>query len=100
MDIADVKAGRDRSSNDAAFMIVGHLVAGIVLYGGIGWLLGRWFGHQPTFIAGGLFVGMAASLYLVHLRLVQAEQRVVITNVSDRVSRSLPANASARERIR
>lgn len=73
MDIASVKAGRDRSTNDAAWMVVGHLIAGIIFYGGVGWLLGRWLGNQPVWMAGGIFVGLAASLYLVHVRLEQVE---------------------------
>ena len=51
-------------------MITGRLLAGMILYGAVGWLLGRWLGHEALFIAGGSF-GMAASLYLVLARLNQ-----------------------------
>ncbi len=71
----DVRDGRARTPNETAWMITGRLVAGMVLYGGIGWLLGRWLGHEPLFIAGGLLIGMAASLYLVYARLRHEEQQ-------------------------
>jgi len=50
-------------------MITGRITAGLLLYGGIGWLLGRWLGHESLFIAGGLLFGMVASLYLIYARL-------------------------------
>lgn len=45
----------------------GYLVAGVGLYGGIGWLLDRWLG--TTFlVAIGIFVGMGLSIYLIFKR--------------------------------
>lgn len=58
-----------RATADAAWMIVGHLLAGIVLYAGIGWLLSLWLGHRSLFIAGGALVGLGLSMYLVFTRL-------------------------------
>ncbi len=69
MDVGEVRAGHDRSSQDAAWMVVGSLIAGIVLYGGIGWLLGGWLGRQSMFTAGGVLFGLAAGFYLVYVRL-------------------------------
>lgn len=66
------KATADRkaaSPNETAWMITGRLLAGMLLYGAIGWLLGMWLGHQALFTAGGILFGMAASLYLVLARL-------------------------------
>jgi F0F1-type ATP synthase assembly protein I len=57
------------SPNETAWMITGRLVAGMIVYGGLGWLLGLWLGHQALFIAGGVLFGIAASLYLVLARL-------------------------------
>ncbi len=72
-DVADKKAA---SPNETAWMITGRLMAGMLLYGAIGWLLGRWLGHQPLFIAGGILFGMSASLYLVLARLNQETDRM------------------------
>lgn len=60
--------GGDRTTADSAWMIVSSLLAGIILYGGIGWLLGLWLGHQGAFVAAGVILGSALSLYLVHVR--------------------------------
>lgn len=48
---------------------MGNLIAGMAIYGGLGWLLGHWFGHQPAFMAVGLVFGLAAGLYLIYVRL-------------------------------
>ena len=63
------RAGQDRSTANAAWMIISRLMAGIVLYGGIGWLLSLWLGHQAALVATGVIVGVALSLYLVHTRI-------------------------------
>lgn len=60
---------RDRETADHAWMIVSHLLAGILLYGGIGWLLSLWLGHRAVLVASGVIVGSALSLYLVHVRI-------------------------------
>ncbi len=65
---AETKAA---SPNETAWMITGRLLAGMLLYGAVGWLLGQWLGHEALFIAGGILFGMAASLYLVLARLNQ-----------------------------
>ena len=44
--------------------VVGTLLAGIVVWGGIGWLLDRWLGTS-FLVAIGVIVGAAASIYLV-----------------------------------
>lgn len=62
---------RDGSTANAAWTIVSNLIAGIVLYGGIGWLLSLWLGHRAAFVAGGVLVGTALSLYLAHVRTSQ-----------------------------
>lgn len=58
-----------RESDDVAWVAVSHLIAGIALYGGLGWLLGRWLGNQSLFVAGGVLVGTAFALYLMYARL-------------------------------
>lgn len=69
MDKARVAGQRDRNSNDAAWMVMGNLIAGMVCYGGLGWLLGHWFGNQSILTAVGFVFGLAAGTYLVFVRL-------------------------------
>lgn len=69
MDIADVRAGRDRSSLDAAWMVMGSLISGILIYGAAGWLVGGWLGAQQLVTAIGAIFGMGAATYLVIARL-------------------------------
>lgn len=71
---------RDRTTADSAWMIVSHLLAGILLYGGIGWLLGLWLGHQAAFVAAGVILGSALSLYLVHIRVSRLDGDIPIKN--------------------
>lgn len=68
----DDRLERDRTTVDTAWNTMSRLIAGMVLYGGIGWLLGLWLGNPRAFAAIGLVVGMALSLYLVHVRLSAA----------------------------
>jgi ATP synthase protein I len=66
----DARDGRDRvAPNETAWMITARLIAGIAIYGGVGWLLGQWLGHESLFIAGGGLFGMAAGLWLVYFKL-------------------------------
>jgi hypothetical protein len=58
-----------RLSDDAAWAVVSHIAAGIILYGGAGWLLGRWLGHQEYFAAGGVLFGVALALFMLFRRL-------------------------------
>jgi ATP synthase protein I len=44
--------------------ITGYLVAGMVLYGGLGWLIDRWAGTSNVFAPIGVIFGLAAGLYL------------------------------------
>lgn len=63
----------DRSTSDIAWQITGRLLAGMLLYGAIGWLIGLWLGQQRMLTAAGILFGMFASLYLVFARLREAE---------------------------
>ena len=59
----------DRSTSDMAWRSVSYLTAGILLYGGIGWVLGYFFGHQSAFIAAGVILGISLALYLTYARI-------------------------------
>jgi ATP synthase protein I len=39
------------------------LVAAVVAFCGLGWLLDRWFGTEPWLLIAGIVVGSAAGLY-------------------------------------
>jgi F0F1-type ATP synthase assembly protein I len=55
-----------RQTDSAMWTIVGHMVSAIVVYGGLGYLLGRWTGHPILLLFGTLF-GVALSLwYTIH----------------------------------
>ena len=58
----------DRSTSDMAWRSVSYLTAGILFYGGIGWLVGKYFGHQSAFMAVGVILGISLALYLTYAR--------------------------------
>lgn len=45
-----------------------ELVSGILVWGGVGYLLDRWLGTSPWLLGLGCFVGNGAGLYLMWLR--------------------------------
>jgi F0F1-type ATP synthase assembly protein I len=47
--------------------IISELLAGIVFYGGLGWLLDKWLGTSYL-IAIGIVVGLVISLYIITKR--------------------------------
>lgn len=55
--------------SDTAWIIVSHLLTGILLYAALGWLLSLWLGNAPLLIGAGALLGMFLSLYLIHRRL-------------------------------
>jgi F0F1-type ATP synthase assembly protein I len=50
-----------------AYAVLSYLLAGVILYGGIGWLLDWWLGTRG-FVAVGIVLGAAAGVWLVWLR--------------------------------
>ena len=72
----EVADRQEVTPNETAWMITGRLLSGMILYGGIGWLLSLWLGHRSLFIAGGILFGMAASLYLVFARLKHENEQM------------------------
>ena len=49
------------------YAVISYLLGGVILYGGIGWLLDWWLGTRG-FVGGGIVVGAAAGVWLVWLR--------------------------------
>ncbi len=58
----------DRETADIAWRSVSYLTAGLMFYGGLGWLIGLKFGHQQVFMAVGLILGISLALYLTYAR--------------------------------
>ncbi|MDQ7993464.1 MAG: AtpZ/AtpI family protein [Propionicimonas sp.] len=49
---------------DQGYRIVSILISGLLVYGGLGWLLDRWLGTS-WFMPIGLVLGVALGVYLV-----------------------------------
>lgn len=62
-------AGQDfpLPSRGAGYTVLSYLIAGIIAYGGIGWLVGRAV-HEAVIFPVGMLVGLAISLGLVIYR--------------------------------
>lgn len=54
-----------------AWSIIGILLAGVIAWGGIGWLVDRWLGTN-LFLPIGILVGAAGAFYLVVRRYGQS----------------------------
>lgn len=50
-----------------AYAVISYLLGGVILYGGLGWLLDQWLGTRG-FVAGGIVLGAAGGIVLVWLR--------------------------------
>ena len=51
-----------------AWSIIGTLFGGILVWGGIGFLLDRWLDLRWLFLPIGMVIGAGASIYLVYVR--------------------------------
>jgi F0F1-type ATP synthase assembly protein I len=49
---------------DVVWSIIGTMIAGVLAWGGIGWLLDRWLGTR-FLVAIGIVLGMAGAFYLI-----------------------------------
>lgn len=59
----------DRTTSDLAWSMSSKVLAGILVYGGVGWALDRWLGFDAIFLPVGVILGAAIALYLVFVRL-------------------------------
>jgi ATP synthase protein I len=53
---------------DEASVMGVELMAAVLTWAGVGWLVDRWLGTDPWFLAIGALVGNAAGIYLIWLR--------------------------------
>jgi F0F1-type ATP synthase assembly protein I len=64
---ADTDADEARKTESQMWTFVGHMAAALTVYGGLGYLLGRWTGH-PILLLVGVLLGMVLSLgYTVYI---------------------------------
>lgn len=60
---------------DHASRATADILAGPVVWGGIGWLADRWLGTDPWLLSIGIMGGFAGGLYLVWLRTARSRQQ-------------------------
>lgn len=52
--------------------LISYLISGMLVYGGLGWLLDRWLGFTSLFLPIGLVLGVAAGGYLGYMRFLRS----------------------------
>lgn len=63
--------GRDDggwSGMGTAWAVMGTLISGIVVWGGVGYVIDRLVGLRWLFLPIGMVIGIATSIYIVYLR--------------------------------
>ena len=58
-----------KTTSDDPWAIVGRLISGILIYGGLGWLIGSWFNKVEMFVAAGSVLGIGLALYMTYKQL-------------------------------
>jgi F0F1-type ATP synthase assembly protein I len=56
---------------DLSSAVIAEILAGPVVWGGVGWLADRWLGTAPWLFVIGVMGGFVGGLYLVWLRLTR-----------------------------
>jgi ATP synthase protein I len=59
------------ASESDGWRMVSYMIGGMVVYGGVGWLIGRWTG-LPVLFPIGMIVGIAASVALIIFRVTRS----------------------------
>ena len=68
IDARDPEAAR-RTTGEMGWIIMSHLISGIVLYTFLGWLLSLWLGNAPLLMAVGAVLGIVLATYMIYRRL-------------------------------
>jgi F0F1-type ATP synthase assembly protein I len=58
-----------KTTSDDPWAIFGRLVSGILIYGGLGWLIGTWVNKVEMFVAAGVILGISLALYMTYKQL-------------------------------
>ena len=56
-----------------AWDVIGLLLAGIIVWGAVGWLLDLWLDLRYLFLPIGMVLGVSLALWMVYLRYGKAE---------------------------
>jgi len=63
----------DRETPNVAWTVLNNLIAGLLIYGGLGYLIGMFFDNASAGLAIGAVFGLVASTYLIFFRLRQLD---------------------------
>lgn len=58
-----------KTTSDDPWAVVGRLISGILIYGGLGWLIGSWLNKVELFVAAGSILGIGLALYMTYKQL-------------------------------
>ncbi len=65
-------AGSDRGElwrgSNLAWGVIGTMLSGILVWGGVGWLLDRWLGFEGLFLPVGMVLGVGVAIWLIYIR--------------------------------
>ncbi|MGB7962283.1 MAG: AtpZ/AtpI family protein [Propionicimonas sp.] len=62
----------EQGGMDQGLRVISILISGLVLYGGLGWVLDRWL-QTSWWLPTGLIVGVIAGIYLVIVKFGRSE---------------------------
>jgi F0F1-type ATP synthase assembly protein I len=80
--------------DNTAWIISSRLIAGLILYSALGWLLSLWLGHREVLMAVGALVGLGLSYYLIFTGLSR-ENKVLLEqarNSNNGINESKPVS--------
>ena len=60
-----------RPDTSSGYTYLSYMLGGMILYGGIGWLVGRWT-HLPVLFPVGMITGLALSVALIIFRVTRS----------------------------
>ncbi len=88
--------------DNTAWIISSRLIAGLILYSALGWLLSLWLGHREVLMAVGALVGLGLSYYLIFTglsrenKVVQEQARNSNKSINESISESKPVSEGNR----
>ncbi|HEX7463599.1 MAG TPA: hypothetical protein VF382_01700 [Actinomycetota bacterium] len=56
------------SGMGTAWSVIATLLSGILVWGGVGYLVDRWVGFHWLFLPIGMVIGVSTSIYMVYVR--------------------------------
>lgn len=76
--------------DNTAWIISSRLIAGLILYAGLGWLLSLWLGHREVLMAIGALFGLGLSYYLIFTGL--SRENKVLQEQANKANESKPVS--------